>query len=57
MRLILIHRCSWPVGYVADDGTEFINPVAGLLIYDFEEDPITVELCGIDNDIWGHYFD
>jgi O-acetyl-ADP-ribose deacetylase (regulator of RNase III) len=42
---------------VADDGTEFINPVAGLLIYDFEDDPITVELCGIDNDIWGRYFD
>ena len=42
---------------VTDDGTEFINPVAGLLIYDFENDPITVELCGIDNDIWGRYFD
>ena len=42
---------------VADDGTEFKNPVAGLLIYDFEDDPITVELCGIDNDIWGRYFD
>ena len=42
---------------VADNGTEFKNPVAGLLIYDFEDDPITVELCGIDNDIWGRYFD
>ena len=42
---------------VADDGTEFADPVAGLLIYDFEDDPITIELCGIDNDIWGRYFD
>ena len=42
---------------VADNGTEFKNPVAGLLIYDFEDEPITVELCGIDNDIWGRYFD
>jgi len=42
---------------VADNGTEFKNPVAGLLIYDFEDDPIIVELCGIDNDIWGRYFD
>ena len=41
---------------IADDGTEFKNPVGGLLIYDFEDDPINVELCGIDNDIWKRYF-
>lgn len=41
---------------VANDGTEFKNPVAGLLIYDFADEPINVELCGIDNDIWKHYF-
>jgi len=41
---------------VADNGTEFKNPVAGLLIYDFADEPINVELCGIDNDIWKHYF-
>ena len=41
---------------VADDGTEFKDPVAGLLIYDFADEPINVELCGIDNDIWKHYF-
>ena len=41
---------------VADDGTEFKDPVAGLLIYDFEDNPINVELCGVDNDIWKRYF-
>jgi O-acetyl-ADP-ribose deacetylase len=41
---------------VADDGTEFKNPTAGLLIYDFENEPINVELCGIDSDIWKRYF-
>ena len=41
---------------VANDGTEFKDPIAGLLIYDFANEPINVELCGIDNDIWKHYF-
>lgn len=41
---------------IADDGTEFKNPIAGLLIYDFENEPINVELCGIDNEIWKKYF-
>lgn len=39
---------------VADDGTEFKEPVAGLIIYDFDKDPIQVELNGINNDIWGN---
>jgi|SRR5690554_709281 len=41
---------------VADDGTEFKEPVAGLIIYDFDKEPIQVELNGIDNDIWGKYY-
>jgi O-acetyl-ADP-ribose deacetylase len=41
---------------ITDDGTEFKNPIAGLLIYDFENEPINVELCGIDNEIWKKYF-
>ena len=41
---------------VADDGTEFKEPFAGLIIYDFDEEPIQVELNGIDNDIWGKYY-
>ena len=41
---------------VADDGTEFKEPVAGLIIYDFDKDPIQVELNGINNDIWGKYY-
>ena len=41
---------------IADDGTEFKEPVAGLIIYDFEKEPIQVELNGIDNDIWGKYY-
>lgn len=42
---------------VADNGTEFKNPVAGLLIYDFENEPINVELCGIEYDIWKQFYD
>jgi O-acetyl-ADP-ribose deacetylase (regulator of RNase III) len=41
---------------IADDGTEFKNPVAGLLIYDFETEPIEIELCGMDSEIWKKYF-
>ena len=41
---------------VADDGTEFKNPVGGLLIYDIEDRLITVELCGVDSEIWRRYF-
>jgi O-acetyl-ADP-ribose deacetylase (regulator of RNase III) len=41
---------------IADDGTEFKEPVAGLIIYDFDKEPIQVELNGIDNDIWGKYY-
>lgn len=41
---------------VADDGTEFKEPAAGLIIYDFDEEPIKVELQGIDYDIWGKYY-
>ncbi|MBK6893501.1 MAG: O-acetyl-ADP-ribose deacetylase [Flavobacteriales bacterium] len=41
---------------VADDGTEFKEPIAGLIIYDFDKEPIQVELNGIDNDIWGKYY-
>lgn len=41
---------------VADDGTEFKNPVAGLLIYDFENEKINIELSGIESAIWKKYF-
>lgn len=41
---------------ITDEGTEFTEPVAGLIIYDFEKEPIQVELNGIDSDIWGKYF-
>ena len=41
---------------IADDGTEFKNPIAGLFIYDFQHEPITVELCGIEYDLWKKYF-
>lgn len=41
---------------IADDGTEFKEPVAGLIIYDFDKEPIQVELNGIDNDIWRKYY-
>lgn len=41
---------------VADDGTEFKEPVAGLIIYDFNNEPIEVELNGIHNDIWRKYY-
>jgi O-acetyl-ADP-ribose deacetylase len=41
---------------VADDGTEFKEPVAGLIVYDFDKEPIQVELNGIDNNIWGKYY-
>lgn len=41
---------------VADDGTEFNEPVAGLIIYDFDKEPIQVELNGINKDIWGKYY-
>jgi O-acetyl-ADP-ribose deacetylase (regulator of RNase III) len=42
---------------VADDGTEFKEPVAGLIIYDFENEPIRVELNGVDGAIWGKYYE
>lgn len=42
---------------VTDNGTEFKNPVGGLLVYDFEDEPISVELCGVDYDIWKKYFE
>lgn len=41
---------------VADDGTEFKEPVGGLIIYDFETEPIQVELNGVDNEIWAKCF-
>lgn len=41
---------------VADDGTEFKEPFAGLIIYDFEDEPIQVELNGIDNELWKNYY-
>ena len=41
---------------IADDGTEFTEPVAGLIIYDFDKEPIQVELNGIDSNLWGKYF-
>ncbi len=41
---------------VADDGTEFKEPVAGLIIYDFENEPIQVELNGIDSELWKKYY-
>lgn len=41
---------------ISNDGTEFKNPVAGLVIYDFENEPIIVELNGIDSDIWSKYY-
>lgn len=42
---------------ITDDGTEFSDPVAGLIIYDFETEPIEVELNGIASEIWTKYFD
>ena len=36
---------------IADDGTEFKEPVAGLVIYDVENEPIQVGLNGIDSEI------
>jgi len=41
---------------IADDGTEFKEPVAGLIIYDFDKEPIKVELNGIDSNLWGKYY-
>lgn len=41
---------------VADDGTEFKEPAAGLIIYDFDKEPIQVELTGIGSDLWGKYY-
>lgn len=41
---------------IADDGTEFKDPAAGMIIYDFEQEPIQVELLGVDNEIWGKYY-
>uniref|UniRef100_UPI00404A4BD1 O-acetyl-ADP-ribose deacetylase n=1 Tax=Flavobacterium sp. TaxID=239 RepID=UPI00404A4BD1 len=41
---------------IADDGTEFGEPAAGLIIYDFDIEPIQVELNGIDNEIWEKYY-
>lgn len=40
----------------AEDGTEFKDPIGGLIIYDYEDDPIEIELAGVANDIWGQYF-
>jgi O-acetyl-ADP-ribose deacetylase (regulator of RNase III) len=41
---------------IADDGTDFKQPVGGLIVYDFEKDPIIVELNRIDYEIWKKYF-
>jgi hypothetical protein len=41
---------------IADNGTEFKEPVAGLIIYDFDKEPIEVELNGINSEIWAKYF-
>lgn len=41
---------------IAGDGTEFKEPIAGLIIYDYENEPIRVELCGVDSEIWGKYY-
>lgn len=41
---------------IADDGTEFKEPVGGLIIYDYEDDPVEVELAGVDSELWGKYF-
>lgn len=42
---------------IANDGTEFKEPIAGLIIYDFEQEPIKVELNGIDKGLWKKYFE
>lgn len=42
---------------VADDGTEFEEPVGGLIIYDIDGEQIRVELNGVDKDIWGKYYE
>lgn len=42
---------------ISNDGTEFKEPIAGLIIYDFEQEPIKVELNGIDNNLWKKYFE
>ncbi len=41
---------------VADDGKIFKQPEGGLIIYDYENDPIEVELAGIDSELWKEYF-
>jgi O-acetyl-ADP-ribose deacetylase (regulator of RNase III) len=41
---------------IADDGIEFKDPTSGLIIYDFENEPIQIELNGIDSEIWKRYF-
>jgi len=41
---------------ISDDGTEFKEPVGGLIIYDYEDDPIEVEVAGVDSELWGKYF-
>jgi len=41
---------------IANDGTEFKEPSAGLVIYDFDDEPIRVELNGVDNKIWKKYY-
>lgn len=41
---------------ITDDGIELKDPVAGLIIYDFENEPIEVELNGIDNELWKNYY-
>jgi O-acetyl-ADP-ribose deacetylase len=42
---------------ISNDGTEFKEPIAGLIIYDFEQEPIKVELNGIDKNLWKKYFE
>jgi len=41
---------------VADDGTRFGQPVAGLIVYDLADEPVVVELAGVDSKIWTKYF-
>ncbi len=41
---------------VADDGTEFKGPAAGLIIYDLDQEPIHVELNGINSEVWENYY-
>lgn len=42
---------------ITNDGFEFKEPEVGLIIYDFENDPIKLELIGISHEQWEKYYE